>query len=100
MLFWIILIGLNLAYWVARELQHSRSARIEYAGIEQLFFFSVVFFVLSFFGVPIMNFKSDEIITVSDPQYSKVRFGALVLLCIAAFIHFFLIYLQNRKRRK
>jgi hypothetical protein len=99
MYFWIILIGLNLAYWIARELP-SKSSKVEYAGIEQLFFFSVVFFVLSFFGVPVLDFKSGDIIEVSDPNYSKLRFGAFFLLCVVTPIHFFLIYLQNLKRPK
>ena len=96
MLFWMILIGLNLAYWIARELP-SKSSKIEYAGIEQLFFFSIVFFILSFLGVPFLNIKTNEVITAADPQYFKLRFGALFLLCVVTPIHFFLIYLQNRK---
>ena len=99
MLFWIILIGANICFWFLREYQARGSASCN-IGVEQLFFGSVVMFVLTFFGVPALNFKSGEIIESSDPLYFKLRFGALLLVCVVTPIHFFFFFLQNRKHPK
>ena len=99
MLFWVILIGANIIFWFLREYQ-ARGSASSSVGVEQLFFGAIVMFVLTFFGVPALNFKSGEIIEVSDPLYFNLRFGALLLLCVVTPVHFFLIYLENRKHPK
>lgn len=74
MLFWIILIGSNLAFWFLREYK-SGPAGSNYVGFEQLFFCSVVVFVLTFVGVPLLDFKTNRLIEVSDPTGFWCRIG-------------------------
>lgn len=97
MLFWIIIIGLNLAYWIVREAQILKS-ETSYTGLEQLFFFSIIFLVLTFLGIPFLDFKSGDTIVASDPSYFKLRLGALLLFGVTVPIHFTLVYLKNRKK--
>ena len=99
MLFWIILIGSNLAFWFLREYK-SGSAGSNYVGFEQLFFCSAIVFVLTFVGVPFLDFKSDRLVEVSDPTYSKLRVVGLLMVVVSAALYFFFLYLENRKHPK
>lgn len=99
MLFWIIFGSLAVAFWFIRSSQW-KSPRPIIQSVEQLFFCSVVAFVLSFFGVPILDFKTGSLIEASDPTYFKLRFASLLLIGVSTPTYFFLIYLENRKHPK
>ena len=96
MLFWIIFGSLAVVFWLIRSSQW-RNPRPLIQGVEQLFFCSVLAFCLSFFGMPVLDFKTGSLIDASDPAYFKLRFASLLLVSVSTPIYFLLIYLENRK---
>lgn len=99
MLFWIIFGVLTVSFWFIRAHQWGGSRPFA-QGVEQAFFCAIVLFLLSFFGLPVLDFKTGTLIGPTDIGYSKLRFGALLFLCAVTLIHFFLIYLENRNHPK
>ena len=96
MFFWIIFFGLSIAYWIVRAIQCSGASVLK-QGIEQAFFCALLLFILSFFGIPMLDFKTGDLVEPGDMGYSKLRFGAVLLLCIVTPLHFFLVLFENRK---
>ena len=99
MFFWIIFGSFAVVFWFIRSNQW-KNPRPLIQGVEQLFFCSVLAFGLSFFGVPVLDFKTGEVLDTSDPVYFKLRFASLLLVLVSTPIYFFLIYLENRKHPK
>lgn len=96
MLFWIIFGILSVGFWLIRARQLGGSKPL-IQGVEQAFFCAILLFMLSIFGLPMLDLKTGGLIEPSDPGYTKFRFGAFVYLCIVTPIYFSLIYLENRK---
>lgn len=99
MLFWIIFGVFTVGFWVIRGRQWGGSRPLA-QGVEQAFFCALMLVLLSFFGLPVLDFKTGNLIEVGDAGYAKLRFGSLVYLCAITPVHFFIIYLENRKHPK
>jgi hypothetical protein len=96
MLFWIIFGIFTVGFWVIRAPEWGGSRPVA-QGVEQAFFCAIMLFLLSFFGLPMLDFKTGSLIEPGDDGYTKLRFGSLIYLCAVTPVHFFIVYLENRK---
>jgi hypothetical protein len=96
MLFWVIFAICTVGFWIVRARQWGGSRPLA-QGVEQAFFCAIILFLLSFFGLPVLDFKTGALTESTDAGYTKLRLGSFVYLCVVTPVHFLIIYLENRK---
>ena len=99
MLFWFIFGVFTVGFWIVRARQWGGSRPFA-QGVEQAFFCAIMLFLLSFLGLPVLDFKTGALIEPTDAGDATLRLGSLVYLCAVTPIHFLIIYLENRKHPK
>jgi len=99
MTFWILLLGLNLLFWVLRSKYYGATFPV-HQSLEQFFFFGVIAFALTFFEVLFYDFKSGNLTSGNDPQYVRLRFAALILASASGIMYFCSLYFMARGRGK